>query len=385
MVGRSRAHRTWVVIALGILAVSLAACSQGAGLSAEATQIEQEPVLVDEAPTVEASQLPQEYPLPTSTLPPTPAPTPTREPSLRQLTDGGCCVEPFWSGDGRVLYLDRPSGAPLGYWAVGLSGGMPELFTDRLGIYSPDMTYLAYPRNGQAIVERTSDGQSWVIPNGGREVSFSPLGDRLVWTAGQTGPPFDTARREVWVSLVDGSQARALVSVYGGGFAGWFPDGDLLVSGRMIQEDSLSGLWKVSVEDGAAIPIVQVGRLRGLSMSPGGSWLAYQDLFNDDPLEDGLWLVNVANGERRKLELFGGYRWRDDQDLLVIPLDLNQDFHQVWQVSASSGEAQPLTDPGVTPFKIANGDWSVSPDGRHIAFVSAADNNIWLLTLAGGE
>jgi len=30
---------------------------------------------------------------------------------------------------------------------------------------------------------------------------------------------------------------------------------------------------------------------------------------------------------------------------------------------------------------IANGDWAVSPDGRHVAFVESQDRNIWLLTL----
>jgi Tol biopolymer transport system component len=39
-------------------------------------------------------------------------------------------------------------------------------------------------------------------------------------------------------------------------------------------------------------------------------------------------------------------------------------------------------DPDVTPFKIANGDWAVSPDGRHVTFVENRDRNIWLLTLS---
>jgi Tol biopolymer transport system component len=42
---------------------------------------------------------------------------------------------------------------------------------------------------------------------------------------------------------------------------------------------------------------------------------------------------------------------------------------------------QPITDPSITSFKIANGDWSVSPDSQMIAFVSADDGNIWILEL----
>ena len=75
------------------------------------------------------------------------------------------------------------------------------------------------------------------------------------------------------------------------------------------------------------------------------------------------------------------YRWRDDGRLLVVPLDLTQAVHQLWEVQAATGEAYPLTDRASTPFKIANGDWSVSPDGQRIAFVSASDGNIWLLEL----
>ena len=40
-----------------------------------------------------------------------------------------------------------------------------------------------------------------------------------------------------------------------------------------------------------------------------------------------------------------------------------------------------LTTPESTPFKIANGDWRVSPDGRYVAFVESSDRNIWALEL----
>ncbi len=71
----------------------------------------------------------------------------------------------------------------------------------------------------------------------------------------------------------------------------------------------------------------------------------------------------------------------DGQHLLVVPVDLNQPVHQLLQVEADTGQVTDLTDPAVTPFKIANGDWSVSPVGDKIAFLSADDGNIWLLEL----
>jgi Tol biopolymer transport system component len=312
-----------------------------------------------------------------------PTATATPAPSLRQVTSGGCCVEPFWSPDSqRLLYLDKPApDAPAGFYSVNVQDGSAALYTDRLGLYSPDLTLRAYPDGEQTIVERLADGQRWVIPSEGRAVSFSPDGTQLAWTAGQSGPPFDTARREIWTSQVDGSQAKPLIQLYSGGFSGWFPDGRLLINGRMDLNEPQQRLWAYSPKDGSTLLLGSGERLRGVTISPGGSWVTYQVLFSANPEENGTWLVDTRNGEKRRLDLFGAYRWRDDAHLLLIPLDTSQPSHQLWQIEAATGQAQPLTDPAVTPFKIANGDWSVSPDGSKVAFVSAEDHNIWVIVL----
>jgi len=65
----------------------------------------------------------------------------------------------------------------------------------------------------------------------------------------------------------------------------------------------------------------------------------------------------------------------------TIPFRPEAVSHELWELDVSTGETRRLTDPDVTPFKIANGDWTVSPDGRHVAFVESRDRNIWLLTL----
>jgi len=372
-------------VLLGVLLLALATCSAG-------QELPPPPGLPTSAalaslPQVSPSALPITPP-PTVTQPPAsptppPSPMPTPAPVLRPLTAGGCCVEPFWSPDGqRLLFLDRPSpDAVTGLYEVSLQGRGVELYTERLGIYSPDMSLLAFPQGEQTVVERLADGQRWVIPSGGRAVSFSPDGTQLAWSAGQVGQPLDTARREVWVSQVDGSQAQLLVQLYSGGFAGWFPDGRLLVSGRLDLNEPLPGLWAVSPQDGSQSLLARGERLRGVNISPGGSWLSYQMVFSANQEENGIWLVDTHSAEKRRLDQFGAYRWRDDGRLLLIPLDTSQPFHQIWQVDAATGQAQPLTYPAITPLKIANGDWSVSPDGTKIAFVSATDNNVWLLEL----
>jgi hypothetical protein len=40
-----------------------------------------------------------------------------------------------------------------------------------------------------------------------------------------------------------------------------------------------------------------------------------------------------------------------------------------------------MPGPALLFFKIANGDWSVSPDRSRIVFRSALDGNLWMLEL----
>jgi Tol biopolymer transport system component len=271
-------------------------------------------------------------------------------------------------------------------WGVDLQGGEPEFVTDKLGIYSPDMQLRAFPANGQTVVEQLATEEQWIIPNGGRAISFSPNGEWVAWTAGQSGPPFDRAERQVWVSRSDGSQARQVFQAVRGGFGGWFPDGRMLVSGLVAEAGSEQALWALDLEqsiDGQAslVELGRGGRLREAKISPDGSWLAYLATFSQDSANDGIWLADTRTGERRRLDTFGGYQWRDEERLLVVPLDFSQPVHRLLQVQADSGQVSTLTDPEVTPFKIANGDWSVSPLGDKIAFLSAEDGNIWLLEI----
>jgi hypothetical protein len=99
--------------------------------------------------------------------------------------------------------------------------------------------------------------------------------------------------------------------------------------------------------------------------------VAYLVTFAPDPAQNGLWIQNITTGERVQLDLFGGYRWRDTDHLLVIPLDPNAASgpvaHQLWEVDATTGASRALTDPALTPFKVAEGDWTVSPDGQWVA------------------
>jgi Tol biopolymer transport system component len=129
--------------------------------------------------------------------------------------------------------------------------------------------------------------------------------------------------------------------------------------------------------------LVRSERLRGGLLSPDGAWLAYFIALDKDPAQNGLWLARTDGSAWRKLDrdLFGAYRWRDAHRLLIIPFRPEAVSHQFWELDVNTGVTRRLTDPAVTPFKIANGDWAVSPDGQYVVFVESRDYNLWLLTL----
>jgi Tol biopolymer transport system component len=128
--------------------------------------------------------------------------------------------------------------------------------------------------------------------------------------------------------------------------------------------------------------LLTVERLSGIIASNDGTWIAYNITFDADKSRNGIWVQRTDGSQARRLELWGAYQWRDDSHLLVIPMRKPGDqAFEVWQVDAASGKANKLTDSVVTPLQILNGDWRVSPDGRHIVYVNSMDRNLWLLTL----
>ena len=381
-----RALRHAPALRLWLAAVLLAACE--VALPASPTPAPTAVLATVSAPVHTATLAPSATPSATATTEPTPTSTPP--PTPRQLTTGGCCVQPAWSPDGsQVWYLDRPSAtSPSGLWGVSVEGGEPVFITDRLGLYSPDRSLLAFPEGGQTIIERLATGERWVAPSDGRSIAFSPDAQHIAWSIASSTVNFDRRLVEVWVARVDGSEARQVAQLRGGGFSGWLPDGQhLLVSGRDEAQPAAGGaqtqtIGVLSLADGSVRPLITSPNLRGASLSPGAGWLLYTVAFSGDPALDGLYVIPLAGGEPRRVEGLGAVRWRSEGKLLIIPLEWGSraGFH-VEEIDVTTGAARALTDPAVTPLPIGGGDWALSPDGRRIAFVSALDRNIWVLEL----
>ncbi len=366
--------------ALGLMPLLLAACYTPAVAS----------------PSAPPSSTPPPIPtdLPAASLPATAAAAPTASPEtfaleLRRLTEPGCCVQPFWSADGeRVLFIDRPQPtAPTGIYGVNLAGGEPVLVSERVALPSPDGAYQAYLRDdGETVVESVGSEDQWVIPNGGRRIFFSPGSLRLAWAeTPRTGSNFDRQPTTVFISGIDGSDPQEMMTVYGGGIAGWLDDDHLLLVGRDRNGSQDVALFSLSVVDGSRANLITNQRIRSVQIAPGGSWVSYTiTLHPEDPANDGLWVISRDGSRRYRLEVVGAAHWRDASRLLIIPFEPEAPSHRLWQFDAESGSVAPLTDPAVTPFRVAGGDWSVSPSGQYVVFVNAADQALWLIPLPPG-
>lgn len=351
------------------------------------------------APTPTSTPAP---PGPTPTSTPVPSPTPTPAPTLRRLTDGGCCTQPFWSPDSRwVLFIDKPGpDQPVGIWGVDVTQAQPapRLVTERIAYYTTDLAFRIQVDQGSTRLERmdvplspatpSSEAASqpettWELPAGGEPVSISPGYKRIVWQVSDEDIPVERRATQVWVANLDGSDARMIASLPRGGFSGWVSDDMLLLSGRESFTSQEQILFTYALTDKSQVELARGKRLRGGLLSPDGAWLAYFMALDEDTSQNGIWLVRTDGSGRRKLErdLFGAYQWRDSHRLLIIPFQADATQHQIWELDANTGQSRRLIDPQITPFKIANGDWTVSPDGRYVVFVESRDRNLWALTL----
>jgi hypothetical protein len=319
------------------------------------------------------------------TLPPAP-PTPSG-PVFTQLTNGGCCVQPFFSPDGsRALFLDRPSGAqPVGIYGVPVAqpGQAPTLLIDKLGPFSRDLSHRALLVNGQTQVERVADGQTWPIDNGGRSVSFSPDAKRLIWSVSEEAGGFDRRKSDLFVANIDGSGARRVVTRFGGGAVAWFDDGvRILIGGRAQRGDPLPSLAVLNLDDGSVRDLFTAERWRGVLLAPGGRHAIYFIAQARELGIGGTYLVNIDKPEPQRMDFFGSYRWRDATRLLYVPLTADATANELWQYDLETGQSTRLiaADPA-SPFKIGNGDWDVSSDGQRLLWVNARDRNIWTTVL----
>ncbi|MYB76358.1 MAG: hypothetical protein F4X83_04530 [Chloroflexi bacterium] len=322
--------------------------------------------------------------------PATPAPLST--PALRRLTEPGCCSGVWWSADGsQVLYVDRPDEGPAAIWGVDAATGVQEPYSTVVGVLQHDDRFAIVPIlwSAQSVTLHDREtGESWGLFGVGSLPFVSPDGMRIAYDGRVAQEPLYANIRyaPIVVADLDGGNPRSLVTIYGGGIVGWFPDGSrLLILGSETFGEERTSLWTVNVTTGATAKVGDAAQLRDASISPDGAWVAFLALFEKDPALNTTWATNVHSGEKRRLDFVGGYEWvkSEPATLVYVPVrNAPDEGFAVYRLDVAAGERTRLVDPAQTPLFIANGDWALAPDGKRFAFVSHEDYAIWLLDMA---
>lgn len=338
------------------------------------------PTATIESPTDQPTLQPTNLPTLTSNPLPTQAPA-----QLIQLMEGGCCPSPGWSVDSEnILFIDKPNAdAPTGIYRVNLNApNKSEMWSERVAFYTRDFDYAQIPEQAGTRLIRVKDGKELRVKNGGRQVQFSPDRTRIVWTETRDTFPIENRVSNIFSAPIDFdgkgiSEAERVAQVLRGGVSGWLDNNRLLLNGRLSRdtEDSTTFVYDLATDKQTEIFTAERSRLTTPSRT--GEWLAYVIVNDKDAARNGLWVERTDGTDAKKVDLFGAAQWRDGTHLVIASFEMNAPTHSFYEYDVETGETRRLTPPS-QPFKIASGDWAISPDGNKIVFVNAADNNLWV-------
>lgn len=338
-------------------------------------------------PTVTAPPRPSLPPLPTSVAPSSAA-RPLLPGQPRRLTDGGCCAGAWWSDDSwQVRFVDKPEDA----LTAGIYGAPVWPPESAVALLSSEVLESALanplvvrPGRGYAMIEDTASGDKWPLPTDGKPLRISPDGARAVWwDAPRERYVHDTLVR-IYGSDIYGFDDRELGALYGAEVIGFLRDSRFaLVAGRPARQDATRLLASLDLEEGSMKELDSGAWLGEVLLAPEGGWAAYLiSLDREQPEENGVWVVPTSGGEPWRQDWVGSYRWRDAHRLLYIPMELEGRTNTLWQLDVETRETAPLLGQDVPYFRVANNDWSVSPDGESIVFRSELDRNLWVIDLS---
>lgn len=304
----------------------------------------------------------------------------------RQLTTDSCCAGAWWVEDSSALcYIDRQMGAPLaGVYEVPLwPPGSRARAVDTTLTGEVAGRYLIRPSGGDSEVEDLESGERWTLPTEGSPVIVSPDGGTVVWWTASGGEEYLTSLVRIFASAIDGSGVRELAGLWRANVMGFHPDSRrILIAGRPVRESAQYVLAMLDTSSGEMKQLARGSWLSDAVLSPSGDWVVYMvSLDKGDPSANGIWVVPSAGGEARRLDFVGAYRWRDGDRLVLVPMTPGQAYHSVWELDVRNWQMRLLLDPAEVPLRIADNDWSISPDGYTMAFVSEDDRNIWIVDL----
>jgi len=320
---------------------------------------------------------------------------------LPLTSDGGQNVQPAWSPDGTQLAYH--SSGRGGIWVMPARGGTPRQIVPEGSnpAWSPDGRTLAYQTDEHTDITPSAFGAQagstiWLVDADGSHAR--PLTARGTPLGGHAAPAWSPDGRHVAFTAFDGGSDSGawIVTVADGGTArlaeafrlyelAFAPDGSAVFAAGgealvyRIPFDAARGRAAGPVE---ALPVAGVPGVRGLSISPDGSRVAFagmalsSHIWAQPVTEDGL-----ARGEAYPLTSDTSRRnWMaviSPDGARVAYMSMRRgDPPNVWLMNIDgSGKTQ------LTADQFPDGKPSWYPDSRRIAYFSFRDetNGLWAI------
>ena len=267
------------------------------------------------------------------------------------------CTYPFWSPDGSTVYYESHGDL----WAVGASGGTPELVREQAGAVAlhPDGRTLVFSRDGKMWAGELKGGSPKElrmpqIPDA-VPVSFSPDGSRLLVEG----------RNASWILPWPAGAPRRLDKVSSAlQSTAWLPDSRHLIWAAGIS--GVPGLALVDVTDGSSRMIYRSqDPMANPSVSPDGKKIAYCDVVTEwNVLE-----ISLAGGRVRTVVGGGGASWQPDwapsgTHFLFVRFDGGMQFG-IEDRSAAEGFSRRVVE---APWDVRSGTPRWAPDGTRFLF-----------------
>lgn len=302
---------------------------------------------------------------------------------MRQVGTGECCGMAEWhlTAKDKIRVVDGVEGSRASVIEFSLTDGTQTLIHPApIPYYTPQATYAIEPFiNDTVRVRNLSDDTLYTVTTGGRIPTMNPSESLLLWTSdnGRTIPGQARPENTVFASNVDGSNTREIFT-RSGAVAQWIDDEKILISMRNQQRETT--LYVYDLTSNRFIEAGIWSELRGISVSPGGQYITFYLSWQDNPDDNGVYLIDVDNPmSYEQLSWFGAWRWRDSGSLYYVPYEPQSFYHTLRVYDIETGLEQTLADPSTNLFTIADGHWEVSPDGTRILFQNALDMNLTIL------
>ncbi len=207
---------------------------------------------------------------------------------MRWLSDVGCCASFWWSGADRLQAIDGSPGqrASVFEWDTTQISPATPIGAAPPPLLSPDGSLQVERVKQQIVISRAADGSSWTVDTQNTLPAISTDNSHLLWE-------IDGEKvNEIWISDLDGTNARQIVA-QPGAYGRWL-DGSRALIGARDQQATTLAIYNAA--DGSSFVLGSWDWLRGLSIAPGGGRLMFYLVFQTDPAQDGIYVLDTRIG-----------------------------------------------------------------------------------------